>query len=266
MPGESNGDYWSYSRLSRWLACSLLYKLEYIDQQEPAVLSSNLILGTGIHLGHQIFYEGMANGGVPSLKDVQEAVVEEIRMRQRVSPPIKYPDGGDLDRLIGEAKGLTEAMYRSLPRERVVAVNHEETVPIVDEDGVVLNKPLKVVYDLVVEAEGGREVIVDLKTSKQRYTEDKIRWELQPSCYLLARSLSNGNKPLSFRYDVLLKKKQPEFQQHTVTRDRSDFRRLIAIMKTVEKAITAGIFVPNRGSMFCHSCGFQESQCADWKG
>jgi CRISPR/Cas system-associated exonuclease Cas4 (RecB family) len=252
--------------LNRWLTCSLLYKLEYIDQKEPALLSSNLILGTGIHFGHQIFYESLAaNGGVPCLKDVQEAVVEEIRMRARVSPPIKYSNGGDLDALIREAEVLTETMYRALPREQVIAVNHEETVPIVDEDGVTLDKPLKVVYDLVVASKNGGEVIVDLKTAKQAFSPEKLRWDLQPTCYLVARGASNGHKPLSFRYDAILKKKKPEFVQYPAFRGPDDRKRLVAVIKAVERGIRHGVFVPNRGSMSCHSCGY-EQECSTWCG
>jgi len=265
MGGESNG-YWSYSRLSRWLTCSLLYKLEYIDQKEPALLSGNLILGTGIHYGHQIFYEGMANGGVPCLKDVQEAVVEEIRMRARVSPPIKYSNGGDLDSLIEEAKCLTGAMYHALPREQVVAVNHEEIVTILDEDGVALDKPLKVIYDLVVSSKSGGEVIVDLKTAKQAFSPEKLRWDLQPTCYLVARGASNGHKPLSFRYDAIIKKKKkPEFVQYSAYRGPEDVKRLVAVIKAVDQGIRHGVFIPNRGSMSCHACGY-EQECSTWQG
>lgn len=262
MGGESNG-YWSYSRLSRWLTCSLLYKLEYIDQKEPALLSGNLILGTGIHYGHQIFYEGMANGGVPCLKDVQEAVVEEIRMRARVSPPIKHSNGGDLDSLIEEAKCLTETMYHALPREQVVAVNHEEIVPIVDEDGVALEKPLKVIYDLIIK-NGTGEVIVDLKSARS-FQEYRLKFDLQPSCYIASRRITNGNAPVSFRYDVILKKKKPEFVQYPAYRGPDDLKRLVAVIKAVDRGIRHGVFIPNRGSMSCASCGY-ESECSAWCG
>lgn len=260
MPGDSPM-VWSFSRLSTFLSCSLQYWWKYHSQEEPVSVSSSLLLGSGIHYGHQLIYEGMAQGKIPSLAEVKDGVIEEIRLRQKISPPVKYSNGGDIDKLVAEAQTLTEVLYRSVKPEPVVSVNEEEIVDLTDGEGDQIGK-LKVIYDLIV-GDGKGETIVDLKTAKT-FQEERLRWDLQPSCYLLARrNINNGEVPVSFRFDVVKKCRQPVLVQYPVIRDESDFQRLIAIVRLVEKGISAGIFLPNRGSMSCHSCGY-EPLCAGW--
>jgi len=263
MPGD-NG-YVSFSRLSSYLTCSLQFYFRYIRQEEPVLVSSNLLLGGGLHFGHLLIYEGMSNGGIPPLAKVQEGVVEEILMRQRISPPVKFSNGGTIDQLIAEAQGLTEAMYRAVKPEPVVAANLEERVDLVDQDGRRLDKQLLVIYDLIV-GNGDGECIVDLKTAKQAFSPDKLRWDLQSTAYLYARAITNGGHPVSFRFDVLKKSKTPNFSSHPVTRTPADFARFISIIKKVDQGIKAGIFLPSKGSMYCGSCGYAEPMCSTWCG
>ena len=83
-----------------------------------------------------------------------------------------------------------------------MVVDLEETGQVSD-----LDKPLKVIYDLIVEGNNGDEIIVDLKKAKCRFGKNKTRWDMQPTFYLLARGVSAGvHIPRTFRYNVLLKK------------------------------------------------------------
>ena len=262
MSGD-NG-YWSFSRLSAYLTCSLQFMFRYIRRENPVLVSSNLLLGGGLHFGHLLIYEGMANGGIPPLKEVQEGVAEEILMRHQISPPVKFSNGGTIDQLIAEAQVLAEAMYRGVKSEPVVAINKEERVDLADLDGRRLAKQLLVIYDLIV-GNGAGECIVDLKTAKQAFSPDKLRWDLQSTAYLYARAVTNGGHPVSFRFDVLKKSKTPDFSSHPVARTSADFARFISIIKGVDRGIKTGVFLPNRGSIGCSSCGY-EPMCVDWKG
>jgi hypothetical protein len=231
---------------------------------EPDSVSSNLLLGGGLHFGHQLVYEGLADGGIPPLRQVQDGVVEEILTRRKISPPIKFSNGGDLDQLIAEAQVLTEVMYRSVKPEPVIAVNLEEKVDLADQDGRRMDMQLLVVYDLIV-GNGDGETIVDLKAVKQAFSPEKLRWDLQSVAYLTARTISNGGHPVSFRFDVLKKGKTPDFSSHPVTRTPADFARFISIIKGVGKGISSGVYLPNRGCISCSSCGYHES-CSRWPG
>jgi CRISPR/Cas system-associated exonuclease Cas4 (RecB family) len=260
---EGNTGYWSYSRLTTYQFCSLKYWYRYLSGEEPATVSSNLVLGTGVHYGHQLIYTGMMNGGMPQLKNLLDEITGEILLRQRISPPILFSNGGDIDRLIEEAHLLTTCLYNNVTQEKVVAVDLEENVPLVD-NGTLLPKFLKVIYDLIVEGDDGGEIVVDLKTAKSRYTQ-KIQWDLQPTCYLYARGITGAtNARRSFRYDVLLKNKTPKLIQYPTSRCQADFERLISIIKTVDRGVRNGVFMPNRGSYFCSTCEW-EKLCRDWR-
>lgn len=264
MPGGDNG-HWSYSQVSTFLSCGLKYWFSSLSGKDPVSTSPSLILGQGLHAGYDLAYRGIQKGKVPALKEVVGVVAEEMLLRQKVSAPIKFGEAGSMDSLLDESHRLAEVLYKSIDREaQVVAVDLEQTVPLFDEQGREMAKPLQVVMDLVVKENGG-EVVVDLKTSRQRFSEDKLLWDMQPTCYLYARSTS-GQRGLSFRYDVLLKKaKNPEFVQYAgIRRSQKDVRQMVAIIKTIDRAIKAGIFLPNRG-MFCSGCGY-EPLCRDLPG
>jgi putative RecB family exonuclease len=208
----------------------------------------------------------MQKGSIPDLTDILDEVAEDILIRKKLNPPIVYPkSGGDIDGLIEEAQRLTECLYNSAKPEKIVAVDLEENVPLL-EDGNQILLPLKVIYDLIVETEDGEEIIVDLKTTRCRFSNQKLEQDNQPNCYLYAREVSSGNGiNRSFRYDCLLKNKTPKFIQYHTTRNQSDFERLIAMIKMVDRGVRNGVFIPNRSSFFCGSCEW-EQLCRDWKG
>lgn len=252
---------WSFSRVSAYISCSLQFYFRYVAQIPPSLVSGNLLLGSGIHKGHQLLYEGMQKGEIPPLRTVIEGVVEEILQRKTTSPPIKFSNDGNLDTLIHEAKLLTEVLAESIEPEEVIAIDHEEVVQISDGNGYLAS--LKVIYDLIVRDRSGQETIVDLKTART-FPEERCKFDLQPTCYALARKLSTGQIP-SFRFDVLLKRKCPSFTSYEATRDEASFIRLLGIIKAVERGVESGVFIPNRASISCANCGFQE-KCADWRG
>lgn len=68
----------------------------------------------------------------------------------------------------------------------IIGINLPFSIPLVDADGVVLDKPLIGEMDLVIGKPGGQVICVDLKTAAQRYSESKIASDLQPTAYLEA--------------------------------------------------------------------------------
>ena len=264
MDADRSG-YWSYSRISTYLSCSLSWYFRYISDEEPAAVSSNLLLGSAVHFGHELLYKGMMKGNIPDLPEILEQVSDDILIRKKINPPILFKDGEDIDTLIEEAQRLTECLYNSAKPEKIIAVDLQENVPLL-EDGESILLPLKVIYDLIVETADGEEIIVDLKTTRCRFSNQKLEWDNQPSCYLYARKVSGGNGiKRSFRYDCLLKNKTPKFLQYHTNRNQSDFERLIAIIKMVDRGVRSGVFLPNRSSFFCGTCPWDQL-CRNWRG
>ncbi len=70
-------------------------------------------------------------------------------------------------------------------------------------------------------------------------------------------------EPVSFRFTVLVKTKVPKIQQVEGNRTESDLGRLGDIVRTVERAIAAEVFVPNETPLNCSTCPFRQP-CREW--
>ena len=76
---------------------------------------------------------------------------------------------------------------------------------------------------------------------------------------MMAAELDWGERPAFFRYDILLKTKEPAIERYHVERTKRDERRLVKKVKVIDRAIQAGVFVPNDGSFSCPTCSFRDA-------
>ena len=149
------------------------------------------------------------------------------------------------------------------PEERMLEVNRTFCVPLVDAQGVALEKPMVGEMDCLVEKQGAT-VIVDWKSSGRRWPADKAAKDLQPTAYLYTAGLLMPEQHIqSFRFDVMTKTKTPAFDQHTTTRTPEQFQRLIALAKIAEQLVQNESFYPAEQSFYCGGCGFQGA-CKAW--
>lgn len=246
--------HWSYSSINQYAnICSLQFYFQRVAKLPPERVSSNLIFGSAIHAALDEF---VRNRDIAAAKAVFET-------RVRAAYGDKVPvDGDTLETLLEKGPKMLDAYAASLKDEEVVAVSREFAVPLVDRDGQVLDRPLVGELDLVVKDAKGRLVVVDWKTAARRKSDDEVAGDLQATVYSYAIAQLFDERPL-FRFDVLLKTKEPAVERYYTARDERDFKRFVEIVKQVERGVAAGVHIPADRSYFCSGCGFK-SACARW--
>lgn len=252
---------WSYSALKQLLGvCGLQFRFERIEKQEPDALAVEPIVGSCLHHVHA-YARHRQRSGEPIHVDDLRAVFTESWALLTQDPRVQV---GDPARELNDGLKLVDLLHANLSQEEILGIEEDFEIPLLDADGTELPRPLVGVMDLVVRDTEGRVVVVDLKTAASRYPDSRCRTDLQATTYLLAASHLYGG-PLLFRWDLVVKKVRPTFERLYTTRGADDFRRLIALVKTADRLVEAGIFVPaDAGSaFFCAGCGYKKS-CAAW--
>jgi hypothetical protein len=201
--------------------------------------------------------------------DVAEAVqimraYLENAFSDRSLPVVSTKDEG-LEELFEKGKGMIEYYLSVLPvDEKPLDLPRRFTVPLIDENGEALPRPLVGELDRWVESTDGKVGVVDWKTAQARWSQDKIAKDDQATAYLLAAEYILGRKAEFFRYDLLLKTKNPEVERYFVARTDRDFRRFRKKVKELDTALISGAFVPNDHSFACPTCPFK-ARCERWQ-
>ncbi len=174
---------------------------------------------------------------------------------------IKFDEEQDADSCSTQGREMIGCLVDNLdPEERVLAVNEAFAVPLVDAQGRVLVTPMIGEIDLVVEKD--RKELVDWKTAARGWPKGKADKDLQPTVFLYGYRQLHGEIP-GFRFDVLVKNKTPVLKHHATERTLDDFYRMVELVKLVERAIQAELFLPSEQGFYCGGCPHQEA-CKAW--
>lgn len=121
--------------------------------------------------------------------------------------------------------------------------------------GEVLMVPVVGAVDAIV-AEGGQRAVIELKTSKRRWSSDQLEYDLQRSLYeKAARHLGYGDAAL--RLLVTTKAVHPDVQSEEIVRHESDAIEALDVIFGVHAAIAAGVDYRTRGWQ-CGSCPYAD--------
>jgi CRISPR/Cas system-associated exonuclease Cas4 (RecB family) len=187
----------------------------------------------------------------------------EKAFADRFLPVVSTKDEG-LEELFEKGKGMIEHYLSVLPAdEKPIDLPRRFTVPLIDENGEALPRPLVGELDRWVESADGKVGVVDWKTAQARWSQDKIAKDDQATAYLLAGEFILGRRPSYFRYDLLLKTKKPEVERYFVARSETQTKRFIRKVKELDRALEGGAFMPNDQSFACATCPFK-SRCEKW--
>jgi putative RecB family exonuclease len=116
------------------------------------------------------------------------------------------------------------------------------------------------VVDAIVQ-EGDSICLVDYKTAARKPNGDVNSMQL--TAYSLGvQSLGFNPEKLDYRYEYLVKTKEPAIFQHPVEITEHDRERFVKITERVWRSIRQAIFFPNP-SFYCSGCVYQ-SKCKDW--
>jgi CRISPR/Cas system-associated exonuclease Cas4 (RecB family) len=143
--------------------------------------------------------------------------------------------------------------------QRIIGVEVPFSVDLVlEETGEVLPCKLSGIFDLIESDEEDTLVIVELKTSSKRFSDDQIDLDLQGTLYSYAlkqiRFHTNGEDTL-VRYDQLLKQKTPSMETYYAVRGNVDFTWAYHLVRKVLRAIDHEVFHPIPGWQ-CKDCPY----------
>jgi putative RecB family exonuclease len=253
--------HWSYSAINQYLRCPLQFYFQRVLGLPVKSIGNGLALGGAVHEALADYHRKLQHNEPTSAGSVLEQFHDAWEQRES-SEQITYRDGESKEDCVAQGVNLIEMYLREPPPTRIVAVEHELTVPIYNSQGGYLEKPLLAVTDLITVGEQQPLKISEFKTSGRAYSESEAHMSLQPTCYGHAVSESYGQEA-TVEFVVLVKTKTPKVQRLTTTREASDFGRLGDLVQTIERATELGIFYPVENTMNCANCAFRRP-CREW--
>ena len=162
---------------------------------------------------------------------------------------------------------MLKIFHSTVEPQKVVAVEVPFSVKIPDlaNGGGFLPIRLTGVFDLVEADNDGSYLVVELKTSSQRFSALKLEHDLQSTVYsyaMTAMGFATSKNSTLVRYDVLLKQKKPAMERYFVSRTTEDHRRLVQLMNQIHRAIELRVFYRQNGWQ-CADCPFAKRCVCD---
>lgn len=257
--------HWSCSSIGTFMTCSLAWAFHYVYGLERGPTPAAMIFGGCFHKALGFLFRKKSAGGIMKAEAVLDLFADLLLQETRVTElGVLYDEGDDVNSLTTKGRDMLEAYVKELdPAERVLGVDVAFSVPLEDDDGNALSKPLIGEFDAVVADETGAEIIVDWKTARARYADAYVTSHLQPTCYLYAHRKLGGRDDTYFRFDVVTKTKTPAVQRCPTRREPDSFLRLVELVRMIEKAARHECFIPNDQCWRCKGCEYS-SACEAW--
>jgi len=257
--------HFSYSQLNTYLICPAKYGHQYVFTTPYETKPAALIFGKAIHKGAETYYVKLKENGEIISIDQAVAVFESVFDQEikKTEVEITFKDGENLESLREQGIELIKLFHSEINPQKIVAVEFPFNVTIPDIINGNGNLPIKLVgyFDLVESDLQKTYIVVELKTSAQRFSSLKLEYDLQATVYSYAMTklkLATSQNSTLVRYDVLLKTKKPAFEHYYVTRTEADHKRLIHLVNHVLKAIENRIFYRQTGWQ-CADCQFKKA-------
>ena len=246
--------------------CQLQYRFRYIDRLPNERTGAALVFGIAVNEALLSIDKDLAKSRPPHAGLAHLVLRSELKKAYgNRSVPVVSTHGETQEGLFEKGKKLIDHYIATLPTDEVpLEIPRRFTVPLLDEKGEALPRPLVGELDRVVKTEDGRIGIVDWKTSSARWSDDQIAKDSQATAYLLAGEYVLDKKPAFFRYDLLLKTVKPAVERYYVDRTERDIKRFVKKVTELDKAIQSGAFLPNDRSFACPTCPFR-GVCEKWQ-
>jgi hypothetical protein len=256
-------EHWSYSALNQFLnICGLQFYFDRIAKLPRRFTPVTLSFGSAFHRVCEWISLTRKEGKMPKREEAADLFGTLWDRQTREDRNIRFEEDQDENTCSKQGRDMAAALVDNLDhRESVVQVSEAFAVPLMDAQGRVLEKPMIGEIDLVVEKDG-RKSLVDWKTAGRRWPKGKAELDLQPTVFLYGYRQLHGELP-DFRFDVLVKNKTPVLEQHVTERTQDQFNRMVELVKAVERAIQAEVFLPNEQGFYCGGCPYQDA-CKAW--
>ena len=260
----------SHSQIFTYLACSLKYRFQYVEQRSQERVSIALPFGSAIHSAIERYYLSIKDKGVVEpLETIQEVFADSLTadLEKRDVPILYKKETPDRDAAIEMGKGLLKAFYEGIDLTdfEVVDVELPLTARLYTEDGQPTDLMVTGILDLVLRDAARNIIAVDNKTAKNPYSQETVDEDLQLSSYAYLLTSNRYVLPTAdvyCRFDVMRKLKKPKFEQHYTIRTAANRRRFAKIANAVLAGIDARVSVPSK-SWLCSDCQYAKA-CEEW--
>jgi len=257
--------HFSYSQLSTFLICPMKYAHSYVWGTPPETKPIALPFGKAIHKGAEIFYRSIMETGeiIPVDQVIETFKIVFDRETKNPDLELTMKEGETIGGLREQGIELVKLFHKEILPQKIAGVEVPFSISIPDILNGGGDLPIKLVgyFDLVERDEQGTYLIVELKTSAQRFSSLRLEYDLQATTYSYAMTklkVATSESSCLIRYDVLLKQKKVSFERYFVTRTEADHKRLIHLINMVLKAIENRIFYRN-SDWPCADCQFKKA-------
>lgn len=248
----------SASRLTLYLQCPRKYAFRYVEKIAVSWKSANLAFGSAVHRALQTFHEKLMEGAKSSPDEIARLFLFD--WHAQLVDEIRFKDGEDAESVSAMGEALVRQYAESHQNLRVVAVESEFQVPLVDPTtGEVLAPDLKGVFDLILEG----DVVTELKTAARAYDVGTLARHLQLTAYRYSYARLYG-RDAKLKVTALLKQKKPRVEEYEATRSPEGDRWFVHVAAEANRGIAAGIFPPSP-SFLCGDCEYAD-HCQKWRG
>jgi putative RecB family exonuclease len=258
----------SYSQLRTYLTCPQRYLYQYVQGVEWERRSAALPFGKAIHKSVEGFYRTLQHTGkwleADKLVSLFNLTLEQEILGSQVE--IEFKDGEDLETLKRQGADLLKVFLDEVKPQKITAVEIPFSVKIPDvANGDFLPIRLEGIFDLVEADSDDTYLVCELKTSSQRYSSVKLKYDLQSTVYSFAMAqmgFATSENSTLVRYDVLLKQKKPAMERYFVSRTTEDHKRLVQLLNQVLRAIEHRVFY-RLNDWHCGECPFAKCCLGD---
>lgn len=245
-------DYVSWSQISTYESCPLLFRYRYVDPAEPDFTPSALVFGKAVHAGLEEMAFRVMQGRPIKFSSAMDAY--DSSFDEPLDAPVRYRDGEDKDSLRQMAHRMLVAAS-SLPifRGENEIVGIEETLRATLH--LAVPDCLAIVDLAYIEIDA--LYVVDFKTAAKKWSTSQIEdADDQLSLYeqLVEPLRKTLGLPVRLQFIVITKAKAPQIQVIDVS-SQPPFR-ITDRLRENWKGITSGKF-PAKPSWRCKGCQFQ---------
>lgn len=254
-------EYLSHSRLDAYRSCSLKFRFNYIDKIPAGFTPAPLAFGIAFHRAVEEALVGLLAGEFPPVGDLVKVFGVALD-EEAAKVPIRFGEKETRESMIEQAQRMLGAWTTwSRPTARILAIEHEFRVPIAD-----WLPPLVGRIDLVEEdLETGRINVVDVKSSRNRWSLDDVRQHAgQLALYRAGVEdlVRNIGKPARVGFEIITKGKTPVVERLYLDDGGETVERQVKAATMVVEAIERGIYLPSP-SWQCSTCPWARP-CRDW--
>lgn len=245
----------SVSSLKEYLACPRKFRLRRIERRVPEYRPAALAFGTAFHqaISFGLFQHSLGESATGEVVDAKfrDALHREIHGDE---VPVLYQDDETEDALADKGIEMVQAFWQHVPLpDAVIGIEKRFALELHDPDTGEVLPPLVGSIDAAVEVRG-RPVVWELKTGKQRWSEDQLLHDFQSTGYQRAFRTEYGVNP-DLLLAVVTKTRQPTVQLSRLRRGPADERELLETASSICRAIEAGVDHPVR-TWACKSCEY----------